>query len=350
MSKYYDVNKLMSHNALFNFVVAGRGLGKTYGCIKWCIKRYLKTGEQFVYMRRLQTELQNKEQMFDAISHDIDFENYEFSVAGNCGYIREKSDEEINTNTWNCICYIVALSVQSTFKSTPFPNVTTIIYDEFIVDITSGKNSYLKNEPRALMECYSTIARPGTDHPRCRLLALGNNISIVNPLFTYFKIAIKPNKYGFFKAKDGLILIHVAETSETFKQDVLSSDFGKIISDTEYADYSIDNNSLVDNSAFIRRRSGNYSGMFNLSINGVTLGVWLSDDKYIFVDKTKVPLGGVHKTYNINDEDANPSWNRVGALKKSYWSKIIKQQYLDSNIYFSDLEVQLYFNECYKYF
>ena len=26
MSKYYDVNKLMSHNALFSFVVGARGL------------------------------------------------------------------------------------------------------------------------------------------------------------------------------------------------------------------------------------------------------------------------------------------------------------------------------------
>ena len=352
MSRYYNVNNILSHDCLFNFIITGRGYGKTYGFTKWCIKRYIKTKEQFVYARRQKNELENVNIFFNALEKDEEFANYEFTVAGMTGYIREKSDEEVNTNTWEIICYFVNLSTQASFKSTPFPDVTTIIFDEFIIDTTSGKQNYLKNEPRLLLEMYSTIARPGSNHPKVRLFCLGNNLSIVNPYFTYFNIKIT-KQYGLFKARDNKLLVHLAKTSEEFKTSVQQTDFYKIIADTEYADYSIDNTSLTDNTNMIRKRSGNYRGWFNVVINDILLGIWYNiDEDYLYIDKTKVPedASEVTKTYNINFENSNPAWNRVGSLKRSYWSKMVKDYYLTNNVFYSDLEVQFLFQEAYKEF
>ena len=54
---YYDYNKVLSYNAMFNFIIGERGVGKTFGAKKFCINRFLKYGEQFVYIRRYKTEI-----------------------------------------------------------------------------------------------------------------------------------------------------------------------------------------------------------------------------------------------------------------------------------------------------
>ena len=49
MAKYhYDYDKICGFNGTFNFVVTSRGLGKTYGGIKMCVKDFLKNGNEFI--------------------------------------------------------------------------------------------------------------------------------------------------------------------------------------------------------------------------------------------------------------------------------------------------------------
>ena len=54
---WYDVRKTLSYNCLFNFVIGNRGCGKTYSCKKWAVDDYLKNGNEFIYLRRYDSEL-----------------------------------------------------------------------------------------------------------------------------------------------------------------------------------------------------------------------------------------------------------------------------------------------------
>ena len=54
---YYNYNKIRSYNALFNFIIANRGGGKSYGAKEMVIKNFLKRCEQFVYVRRYKAEI-----------------------------------------------------------------------------------------------------------------------------------------------------------------------------------------------------------------------------------------------------------------------------------------------------
>lgn len=54
---YWDINKSLSYNALFNFIIGARGVGKSYGAKKLAIQNFLKKGKQFVYVRRYKEEL-----------------------------------------------------------------------------------------------------------------------------------------------------------------------------------------------------------------------------------------------------------------------------------------------------
>ena len=56
-SIYYDISDTLTHNALYNFIIGERGCGKTYSSKKFAIRRFLKTGEQFIYLRRYKSEL-----------------------------------------------------------------------------------------------------------------------------------------------------------------------------------------------------------------------------------------------------------------------------------------------------
>ena len=70
---YWDIKRALSYNCLFNFIIGARGVGKTYGCKEFVIKRFLREGEQFVYVRRYKDELKKMKRFFD----DIEFARWE---------------------------------------------------------------------------------------------------------------------------------------------------------------------------------------------------------------------------------------------------------------------------------
>ena len=51
---YLNMSAIIENNYTFNFLVGGRGIGKTYGAIKYCIEHGIK----FIYMRRTDTIIQ----------------------------------------------------------------------------------------------------------------------------------------------------------------------------------------------------------------------------------------------------------------------------------------------------
>ena len=65
---YYDYDKISSYNATFNMIITNRGFGKTYGAKKRAINKFLKKGEQFIYVRRYKSELKKvKDKFFEKI-------------------------------------------------------------------------------------------------------------------------------------------------------------------------------------------------------------------------------------------------------------------------------------------
>ena len=68
---YYDITNTITYDALYYFIIGERGVGKTYSAKKFCIRRFLKTGEQFVYLRRYKTDLEKgKKKFFKALINE----------------------------------------------------------------------------------------------------------------------------------------------------------------------------------------------------------------------------------------------------------------------------------------
>ena len=236
MGIYLDLNRTLSYNALFTFIIGNRGGGKTYGFKQWAINDFIKNKKQFIYLRRYKTELIDVNKFFADIQHE--FPNHEFKIRGKEFLI----DDEVAG-------WAVALSTALTKKSVPYPNVNKIGFDEFL--IAKSAIHYMSNEVMSFLEFYSTVERLRTGNlsDDVRVIFMGNNISIINPYFQYFKL--KPNLNKEFTRK-GDILIQYYSNIE-YIQKMKQTRFGKLIEGTEYANYAIENKSLTEKEEFIEK-------------------------------------------------------------------------------------------------
>ena len=313
-SKYWDINRTLTHNALFYVIVGNRSAGKSYGCKKKGIENFIKKKEQFIYVRRYEKDLKDSiPTFFDDLIKNNEFPDFEFKVDGFKLYCRLKVDEEKKVAwTKDDICgYGVILSTADNKKSISYPSVTMIMYDEFMLDSESSMQRYLKNEPRTLMNLYETVARPGTEHPRCVLFMLSNSISINNPYFLIWDLKMpgsdssdKNGKYIWHHPTRSIIVENVkkSEMVEAKKQ----HEFYSITKGTGYDDFSIENAFINDDDTFVEERSSTAKPYFNFVYKRQKFGVWVSmTEGLMWVSDKYDPNYPI--TYSLTMKDHRPN-------------------------------------------
>lgn len=281
---YYNIDEALSYNALFTMIVGGRGVGKSYSAKKRVIKNFINKGEQFVYLRRYKTELKKKDHFFNDIMQE--FPNHEFKVNSKCFMIDGKPAG-----------FFMTLSTQVIEKSTPYPNVTTILFEEFLID-PSTSYRYLRNEVDTFLEAYSTVARDRD----VKVLFLANNISMYNPYFMYWGLHLKDNEV---KCRKGdIILLKVS--SEEYTKHMLNTRFGKIIQGTSYGNYAIGNISMKDNDTFIEKKKGTAFYYYGYYFDGEFYGVWEDETVgLIYVSEDYDPYCKLKFTLSMSDHSPN---------------------------------------------
>lgn len=303
MSIYYDCSQLLSYRCIFNFVIGNRGGGKTFDAKKKCIKRFKKYGAQFVWVRRYQTEIDTLSEFWADIQPF--FPEDALTVQGNKLYINGE-----------LAGYLIALSTSMQLKSVAFPNVRTVVFDEFIID--KGRISYLKNEAHVFMELFETIART---RDNVVALFLGNAISIVNPYFEHFKI--KPLLGQRFTKQNG-VCIEFYFNEEFIKQKEATK-FGQLIKNTSYGEYNMLNKFLRDSDSFIAARPATADfKMYQFIINGFKYSMWrdMKHQNY-YVDTSYEENFGQYRTWVLDPNDMNDKDPSHVLLKKS--SVVMKQ-------------------------
>lgn len=84
--------------------------------------------------------------------------------------------------------YGVTLSTAQDLKSSNFPAVKTIIFDEFLIE-QGQKKYYLQNEVFIFLNLIETIARLRN----IRVFLLANSANSINPYFLYFDLCLPFN-------------------------------------------------------------------------------------------------------------------------------------------------------------
>ena len=182
---YIDVGKIAQIGAVFNWILAPRGTGKTYGFLKYCIENDLK----FILLRRTQAQIDTvaNDQMtpFKTVCRDMGLFWNVTRVPKTSLYAVKFSREELSDMEWkqhatNAIC--LGLSTVSNIRGFDASEYTHIIYDEFCPE---PHERPIRDECGAFLNAYETINRNrelNGEEP-VRVFALGNANAIYNPYF-----------------------------------------------------------------------------------------------------------------------------------------------------------------------
>jgi hypothetical protein len=291
---YYDYSRLYSYQAVFNFPVGGRGIGKTYGAKRGAIRDYLRDGSQFIYLRRYKTELSSRFTFFDDLIAKDEFPEWDFRINGFRAEIAPKDTAGEKKRSWETIGYFIALSNSQMQKSVAFPRVRKILYDEFIIE--KGAIHYLPDEPTVMMNFYNTVDR---FQDKTIVIFMANAVAIDNPYFIKWDITPDDPEVartgGFLRRMvddtgQAFILVHFVDAAD-FSASALKTRFGKFIAGSEYAEYAVANQFSDNNKQLVGFKNDRAKYLFTLEAAKGTFSIWWesADNKY-FVQK-KQPRG-----------------------------------------------------------
>ena len=329
---YYNLNNALSYNALFNFIVGNRGAGKTYSAKSHVIRRFIKNKEQFVYVRRFKQETRSVKKDSRFYGDLQGFDDHKFKISGDKFLV----DDEVAG-------FFLTLSTAKIEKSTSFPNVKWIIFDEFILD--KGFHYYMPDEVTAFLEFYETIARLRD----VKVIFLSNAITINNPYFLYFGIDSpyqksidlyyndgKGNftKKNVFKTGSPDILVEFY-SNENFSEVKKSTRFGKLLAGTIYSDYAIDNEMLRDNTYFVKRKTKT-TYQYTLLINGVKVGVWYDTSEVNFYLSNDIIENSFQFTF---DKDLHSEGYQL-LTKSDYVYKQLIKAFNNSSLFFENNKIK----------
>lgn len=318
---WYSYDKVLSYNAMLNFIIGERGVGKSYNLKAYLLNRFKKKHRQFIYLRRYDTELKKSlkdDEFFKDIASDEMFKEDTFYVKGEKFYMNDQ------------VCgYAIPLSKASIYKSVPFPNVDIIMFDEFLID--NNTYHYIQNEPEKLLDFIETVGRLRN----IQVFLLGNSISLINPYFDYFNISL-PYNSDIKTFKQGLILINYIK-NEPYREVKRASKFGKLIDGTKYGDYAINNQFLKDNNNFIKKKTPKAKFFFSLILNGHTYGVWMDyNSNDMFISKHTNSSHPVCVTFNYKDH----SEKTIMLKSRSVFYQNMIRHYENGCLYFETLQIK----------
>lgn len=321
---FYNIERILSHNAFINFLIGERGVGKTFSTSQFVTKEFIKKGYEFVYVRRYKSELsKSSKKFFDALKVENKFPNHNLCAKGNNFYIDD------------VICgYSIALSVAQTLKSVNFSKVKYIIFDEFIIE--SGSSHYLKNEVEIFLGLVETVARMRD----VKIFMLGNAVTEFNPYFMYFNLTI-PYNNDIKKFKDGLILVQYMNNT-LYREKKKETKFGKLISGTEFENYAVNNSFRLENNDFIQKKSPSAKFSFAIKYKNNIIGIWID-----FIN------GMIFSSFDYNDgciyactrDDLSPNTMLLSMAKKLRGFKIFIDGYKSGCLYFENKKVKSLCNE-----
>lgn len=243
---YYTLKEIKKRKAQYNVIIGERSNGKTFAVQEEGVINYALTGKQMAIIRRYDTDFTGKRgrEMFAGIVNEgivkkaTKGEWTGISYWSSCWYF-SKWDNDLNKEVRSSdpFCYGFALNTQEHDKSTSYPRVTTVLFDEFLT-----RGVYLNDEFILFTNVLSTIIRLRDD-------------------VTIYMCANTVNKYAPYFAEMGLVNIQKMEQDTIDVYTYGSSDLKVAV---EYC----------GTSKRLKKKSDVYFAFNNPKLNMITKGTW----------------------------------------------------------------------------
>ena len=321
---YFDAESVIKSNHIFNFIVGGRGIGKTYSTLKYLIQNNIT----FIYLRRTQNEsdLQASEmtssltKVLDACANEFSFSKLNQKV----GMIEYDGGNRI---------YTCALSTFASIRGINFDDVKFILFDEFIKE---PHVKAIKCEGLALLNIMESVGRNREtvgDEP-LRLICLANSMDIANETFMQFDlvtVAENMMNKGVEIYSSGDILLVICQNSPISKKKAKTSLY--INGGEEFSKMAISNEFILNDFSYVRKR--------NLREYKIILRV---GDLYLYRHKNNMTYY-VTFTRATTKREYGTNTNDLKKFRRAEWRYFTK--YLDGLIYFENYKACALFE---KYF
>lgn len=214
--KFYNLQNILAKSAQYNVIFGERSNGKTYAVLKYAVFRFAKDGEQLAIIRRWQDDFTGKRgaTMFDALVSNGEVEKATHGewtgiyYYGSRWWFCRYDDEGKRINSETPFAYGFAISTQEHDKSTSYPKITTILFDEFLT-----RTAYLPDEFVLFMNLLSTIIRHRKD---VKIFMLGNTVNRYCPYFKEMGLThvkdMKPGSIDVYRYGDSDLIVAVEYT------------------------------------------------------------------------------------------------------------------------------------------
>ena len=213
--KYYSLKKILEKNAHYNVIFGERSNGKTYAVLEYGLKRYIEQGEQLAIIRRWQDDLIGKRAatIFDALVMNNEVTRLTggewtgISYQSGRWYLSRINGKKKITDE-KPLAYAFSLTGMEHDKSTSYPGVTTVLFDEFLT-----RKMYLADEFVIFMNTLSTIIR---ERDNVKIFMLGNTVNKYCPYFAEMGLThikeMQPGMIDVYRYGDTDLLVAVEYT------------------------------------------------------------------------------------------------------------------------------------------
>lgn len=181
--QYYRLDEILKRDAHYNIIFGERSNGKTYAVLEYGIKQYARGRGQLAIIRRWDEDFRAKRgaSLFSAHVRNGLIAKYTkgkwdsvYYYSGRWFLCKKDGDKMVKDE--EPFAYAFALNTMEHDKSTSFPNITTILFDEFLT-----RDNYLIDEFIYFTNTISTIVR-GRDN--VKIFMLGNTVNQYSPYWT----------------------------------------------------------------------------------------------------------------------------------------------------------------------
>lgn len=199
--KFYDVKTIVNKipDAHYYVIIGERSNGKTYSILNYCLERYFTAGEEFVYIRRFDEDIKYSRgsTIFNSLINNDVIEKLSKGKWNSVYYYARKwyfrkidyKNPENTITSDDPFAYAISLSSEEHDKSTSYPNVKNIFFEEFI-----SRDNYLSDEFVIFQNTLSTIIRLRND---VKIFMAGNTINKYAPYYTEMGLTnVKTMKAG----------------------------------------------------------------------------------------------------------------------------------------------------------
>lgn len=234
---YYYPNRLLSYDPkkyFFYIAIGSRGRGKTVSAWRWVLKRFLKHGELFVWLRLTEAPIKKaaRNQGTTLVPKFLLNQLGIVSITMKGTVLYATLNDEEGRRVMKMIGVMDGISTFYSTKGNDLSLYTNIVFDEINRE-TTERNTF--DVTRAFINQIENIARMRT----LRCLMLGNTIDDTSEILGLFNF--QPKEFGIYRLTRRGAIVEYLDDSEEFKEARKNSLAGKLLGDNKEISSSFTN-------------------------------------------------------------------------------------------------------------